>query len=33
MEVGVDSFGAVISDSATGITVSAVQGMENLLPR
>ena len=31
MEIGVDSFGAVISDPATGITVSPVQRMENLL--
>ena len=31
MEIGVDSFGAVISDPGTGITVSPVQRMENLL--
>ena len=31
MEIGVDSFGAVISDPAAGITVSPVQRMENLL--
>jgi probable LLM family oxidoreductase len=31
MEIGVDSFGAVISDPATGLTVSALQRMENLL--
>jgi alkanesulfonate monooxygenase SsuD/methylene tetrahydromethanopterin reductase-like flavin-dependent oxidoreductase (luciferase family) len=31
MESGVDSFGAVISDRATAITVSPVQRMENLL--
>jgi alkanesulfonate monooxygenase SsuD/methylene tetrahydromethanopterin reductase-like flavin-dependent oxidoreductase (luciferase family) len=31
MEIGIDSFGAVISDPATGITVSPVQRMENLL--
>jgi probable LLM family oxidoreductase len=31
MEIGVDSFGAVISDPATGITLSPVQRMDNLL--
>jgi probable LLM family oxidoreductase len=31
MQIGVDSFGAVISDPATGITLSSVQRMENLL--
>ena len=31
MEIGVDSFGAVISDPGTGITVSPVQRIENLL--
>src|ERR1700747_2964295 len=31
MEIGVDSFGAVISDPVTGLTVSAVQRMDNLL--
>ena len=31
MEIGVDSFGAVISDPATGLTVSALQRMDNLL--
>jgi probable LLM family oxidoreductase len=31
MEIGVDSFGAVISDPATEITISPVQRMENLL--
>jgi alkanesulfonate monooxygenase SsuD/methylene tetrahydromethanopterin reductase-like flavin-dependent oxidoreductase (luciferase family) len=31
MQIGVDSFGAVISDPATGITLSPVQRMENLL--
>jgi probable LLM family oxidoreductase len=31
MQIGVDSFGAVISDSATGITLSSLQRMENLL--
>jgi probable LLM family oxidoreductase len=31
MEIGIDSFGAVISDPATGIAVSPVQRMENLL--
>jgi alkanesulfonate monooxygenase SsuD/methylene tetrahydromethanopterin reductase-like flavin-dependent oxidoreductase (luciferase family) len=31
MQIGVDSFGAVISDSATGLTVSARQRMDNLL--
>src|SRR5246127_861856 len=31
MQIGVDSFGAVISDPATGLTVSAGQRMDNLL--
>src|ERR1700747_1466051 len=31
MEIGIDSFGAVISDPATGLTVSALQRMDNLL--
>ena len=31
MEIGVDSFGAVISDPATGISLSPVQRLENLL--
>jgi probable LLM family oxidoreductase len=31
MQVGVDSFGAVISDPATGLSVSALQRMDNLL--
>src|ERR1700723_2229796 len=31
MHIGVDSFGAVISDPATGLTVSALQRMDNLL--
>jgi Luciferase-like monooxygenase len=31
MQIGVDSFGAVISDPATGPTVSALQRMDNLL--
>ncbi len=31
MQIGIDSFGAVISDPATGLTVSAPQRMDNLL--
>ena len=31
MQIGVDSFGAVISDPDTGLTVSALQRMDNLL--
>jgi len=31
MQIGVDSFAAVISDPATGLTLSAVQRMQNLL--
>src|SRR6201981_2450357 len=31
MQIGVDSFGAVISESATGLSVSALQRMDNLL--
>src|SRR6201987_2053225 len=31
LQIGVDSFGAVISDPATGLTVSALQRMDNLL--
>jgi probable LLM family oxidoreductase len=31
MQIGVDSFGAVISDPATGLTVSALQRIDNLL--
>src|SRR5580700_3994710 len=31
MQIGVDSFGAVISDPATGLTVSALERMDNLL--
>ncbi len=31
MEIGVDSFGAVISDPAKGLTVSPIQRMDNLL--
>lgn len=31
MQVGIDSFGAVISDSVTGLTLSPVQRMQNLI--
>jgi len=31
MQIGVDSFGAVISDPATGLSISPVQRMDNLL--
>jgi probable LLM family oxidoreductase len=31
MQIGVDSFGAVISEPATGVTVSPVERMDNLL--
>ena len=31
MQIGVDSFGAVISDPATGLTINPVQRMDNLL--
>ena len=31
MQIGVDSFGAVISDPTTGLTISPVQRMQNLL--
>ena len=31
MEIGIDSFGAVISDPATGLPLSAVQRTQNLL--
>ncbi len=31
MQIGIDSFGAVISDPATGLTLSPVQRMDNLL--
>jgi probable LLM family oxidoreductase len=31
MQIGIDSFGAVISDPATGLTLSPAQRMENLL--
>src|SRR5690348_6807215 len=31
MQIGIDSFGAVISEPATGLTLSPVQRMENLL--
>ncbi len=31
MQIGVDSFGAVISDPATGLTISPAQRMDNLL--
>src|ERR1700693_1893628 len=31
MEIGIDSFGAVISDPATGLTLSSVQRTQNLL--
>lgn len=31
MQVGIDSFGAVISDPVTGLTLSAVQRMQNLM--
>jgi len=31
MQIGVDSFGAVISDPATGVTLSPVQRIQNLL--
>jgi probable LLM family oxidoreductase len=31
MQIGVDSFGAVISDPATGVTLSPVQRIDNLL--
>jgi alkanesulfonate monooxygenase SsuD/methylene tetrahydromethanopterin reductase-like flavin-dependent oxidoreductase (luciferase family) len=30
MQIGVDSFGAVISEPTTGLTLSPVQRMENL---
>ena len=30
MPIGVDSFGAVISEPTTGLTLSPVQRMENL---
>jgi probable LLM family oxidoreductase len=31
MQIGIDSFGAIISDPATGVTLSPVQRMDNLL--
>src|SRR6202021_2868693 len=31
MQIGVDSFAAAISDPATGLTIRAVQRMQNLL--
>ena len=31
MQIGIDSFGAVVSDPATGLTLSPVQRMQNLL--
>src|SRR6202521_1187426 len=31
MQIGVDSFAAAISDPATGLTISSVQRMQNLL--
>jgi alkanesulfonate monooxygenase SsuD/methylene tetrahydromethanopterin reductase-like flavin-dependent oxidoreductase (luciferase family) len=31
MQIGIDSFGAVISDPATGLSLSPVQRMQNLL--
>jgi hypothetical protein len=31
MQIGIDSFGAVISDPATGLTLSPVERMDNLL--
>lgn len=31
MEIGIDSFGAVISDPATGVALSPVQRTQNLL--
>ena len=31
MQIGVDSFGAVISDPATGLTLSPAQRMDNLV--
>ena len=31
MQIGVDSFGAVISDPATGLTLSPLRRMDNLL--
>jgi len=31
MQIGVDSFGAVISEPATGVTLSPVERMDNLL--
>src|SRR6202043_778144 len=31
MQIGIDSFGAVISDPATGLTVSPLQRMDNLM--
>ena len=31
MQIGVDSFAAAISDPATGLTISPVQRMQNLL--
>jgi hypothetical protein len=31
MQLGVDSFAAVISDPATGLTLSPVERMQNLL--
>jgi hypothetical protein len=31
MQIGIDSFGAVISDPATGLALSPVQRMQNLL--
>jgi len=31
MQIGVDSFGAVIAEPATGVTLSPVERMDNLL--
>jgi hypothetical protein len=31
MQIGIDSFGAVIPDPVTGLTVSALQRINNLL--
>ncbi|MCU1299887.1 MAG: Luciferase [Candidatus Sulfotelmatobacter sp.] len=31
MQIGIDSFGAVISDPATGLTLSPGERMDNLL--
>ena len=31
MQIGVDSFGAIISDPATGLSITPVRRLENLL--